>query len=41
MVSANRQSFGYEIIWQQKSASQRKNTTKEFRALGDTSLQFV
>lgn len=41
MVSANRQSFGHEIVRQQKSVSQRKDTSKNRRSLGHTSLQLI
>lgn len=41
MVPADRQPAGYEIVWQQKSLSQRKDTPKNSRTLGHTSMQLI
>lgn len=41
MVSTDRQSVGYEIIWQPEGAGQRKNTAENFRTLGNSPLQFI
>ena len=41
MVSTDRQSVGYEIIWQPQGVSQRKNTSEDFRTLGHSPMQFI
>lgn len=41
MVSTDRQSVGYEIIWQQKGISQRADTPKNCWPLGHPSMQLI
>lgn len=41
MVPTNRQSVGDEIVWQQKSISQRTHTSKKCWTLGYTSMQLI
>lgn len=41
MVSTDRQSVGYEIIWQPQGSGQRKNTSEDFRTLGYSPMQFI
>lgn len=41
MVSADRQSAGDEIIWQQKGAGQGTYTSENGRTLGHSSMQLI
>lgn len=41
MVPADRQSSGHEIIWQPQGLGQRTHTSENFRALGNTPVQFI